>query len=233
MRIETIGNATLYLGDCADILPMIGKVDVLIADPPYIMAAHGGGLGAKRKYLADIKNHLDAGFNVEMLAQFPNWFVFCGKPQLIEILTFAESIGKRWQLLTWNKNNPTPLSNNNYLPDTEYMIHGFESHHYESKTKFIVGNVERSGFDHPTVKPQYVMQKAILSASHRGETVLDCFMGTGSTGVAALGLGRKFIGIEREESYFDIACRRIEDAQRMGDMFATEIIKPVQVGLDL
>ena len=226
-----IGDATLYLGDCMDVLPTLERVDVVITDPPYLMSAKGGGIGAQRKYLADIHGHIDAGFDVSMLGAFTNWFVFCGKPQLLELIQQAEKQNSRWQLLTWNKTNPTPLSNNNYLPDTEYMVHAFESHHYECKTRFIVGQVERSGFDHPTVKPQYVMQKAMKSATHHGQCVLDCFMGTGSTGVAAIQLGRKFIGIEREPKYFDIACKRIEQAVAQGQLFAPEPMKQIQEAL--
>ena len=111
------------------------------------------------------------------------------------------------------------------------MIHAFESHHYESKARFILGQVEKSGFDHPTVKPQYVMQKAIKSASHMGDTVLDMYMGSGSTGVAAAALGRPFIGIERESKYFDIACQRIEQAQKQGDFFVEPPKKQVQDAL--
>ena len=74
-------------------------------------------------------------------------------------------------------------------------------------------------FVHPTVKPLYVMYKAIASASAPGDLVLDPFMGTGSTGVAALQRGRRFIGIEREPKYFDIACQRIEHALAQGQLF--------------
>ena len=225
MPIEkvTIGPHVLYCGDCRDILPTLGKVDAVVTDPPYLVAAKGGGIAAKRQYLSDIHQHIDSGFDVSVLDGFKNWLVFCGKPQIISIATHAESMGLRWQLLTWNKTNPTPLSNNNYLPDTEYMIHGFQSHHYESKTRFVVGQVERPEFDHPTVKPQYVMHKAVMSASRRGDTVLDMYMGTASTGVACANLGRTFIGIERERKYFDIACRRIEDAVNAGVLFTGRI----------
>lgn len=97
------------------------------------------------------------------------------------------------------------------------MIHAFRKHIWESKTRFIVGNVEKNPFDHPTVKPQYVMQKAVCSASAKGDLVLDPFMGTGSTGVAALQLGRRFIGIEKEPKYFEIACERLAALQ--GSLF--------------
>lgn len=231
MEKVTIGNAELWLGDCMDVLPMLDKSGlVLITDPPYLMTATGGGIGAKRKYLSDIDNHIDGGFDFSLLDGFDNWFVFCAKSQLIDLLSKAESLQKRWALLTWNKNNPTPLTNNNYLPDTEYMVHAFQRHDYKEKQKFIVGNVEKSGYDHPSVKPPYVMDKVINSASHVSDTIIDIFMGSGSTGVSALKFGRKFIGIEREPKYFEIACRRIEDAQKQVDMFVTPELVSMQQG---
>jgi hypothetical protein len=233
MRCEQIGNATLYLADYAEVLPLLPKVEALIIDPPYEIAAQGGGIGAKRKYLTDIDGHIDAGFDMGMLSGFDNWLVFCGKPQLMDLMQKATAQGLRWQLRTWNKTNPTPLTNGNYLPDTEYMVHAFKTHVWEGKKRWVVGNVEKSGFDHPTVKPQYVMVDALQCATNRGDTVLDCFMGSGSTGVACMSMGRRFIGVEREPKYFDIACRRIEDAQRITDMFIAPAAKPEQQGFAL
>lgn len=233
MRVETIGMATLYLGDCREVLPALPKVDALITDPPYEIAAQGGGIGAKRKYLSDIDGHIDAGFDMEMLSGFDNWLVFCGKPQLMDLMQKATEQGLRWQLRTWNKTNPTPLTNANYLPDTEYMVHAFKTHVWQGKKRWIVGNVEKSGFDHPTVKPQYVMTDALQCATNYGQSVLDCFMGTGSTGVACATLGRKFYGIEREEKYFEIACQRIENAQRQASLFEAPAARAEQHGLAL
>ena len=232
MRIETIGNATLYLGDCAEVLPLLPKVDALITDPPYEISASGGGIGGKRQYLTDIRGHIDAGFDMDMLSGFDNWMVFCGKPQLMDLMQRATTQGLRWQLRTWNKTNPTPLTNANYLPDTEYMVHAFKTHIWQGKKRWIVGNVEKSGFDHPTVKPQYVMIDALQCATNYGETVLDCFMGSGSTGVACMTLGRKFYGIERETKYFEIACERIANAQRQESLFQ-EPARAEQHGLAL
>ena len=79
------------------------------------------------------------------------------------------------------------------------------------------GNKEKAG--HPTQKPLAVMNHLVDSLAATGSAVLDMFMGSGTTGVAAVQMGRKFIGIEREPKYFDIACKRIEDAQRQGDFF--------------
>ena len=215
----TIGNCELWHGDCREVLPLLPKVDALITDPPYEISASGGGIGGKRQYLTDIRGHIDAGFDIEMLSAFENWLVFCGKPQLMALMQQAMDQGLRWQLRTWNKTNPTPLTNANYLPDTEYMIHAFKTHVWQGKKRWIVGNVEKSGFDHPTVKPQYVMTDALQCATNNGQSVLDCFMGTGSTGVACVNLGRKFFGVERERKYFDIACERIDRALAQPRLF--------------
>lgn len=216
-----ICSAELWHGDCRDVLPLLPRVDALITDPPYEIVGTGGGMGAKRDYLKDItKAEIDKGFDVSMLGAFDNWFVFCGKPQIIELMQQAEKQGLRWILRTWNKTNPTPLTNGNYLPDTEYMVHAFKTHKWQGKKRWIVGTVEKSGFDHPTVKPQYVMADALQCASGHGDLVLDCFMGSGSTGVASVNMGRRFIGIERERKYFDIACERIAQAQAQGSLLA-------------
>lgn len=230
MEKVQIGDATLYLGDCMDILPTLDKVDAVITDPPYKVAAAGGGIGAKRQYLSDIDGHIDEGFNVSLLEKYNNWLVFCGKPQIIELAQKAEHQSLRWQLRTWNKTNPTPLTNGNYLPDTEYMIHAFKKHIWQGKKRWIVGNVEKNDFDHPTVKPIYVMNDSIICASNVGDIILDPFMGSGTTGVAAIQMGRKFIGIEREPKYFEIACKRIEQASKQVDMFV-EQTKQEQVSL--
>jgi len=228
MQPVIIGDATLYLGDCMDVLPTLGRFDACITDPPYEISASGGGIGGKRQYLTDIRGHIDAGFDMDMLSGFDNWMVFCGKPQLMDLMQRATTQGLRWQLRTWNKTNPTPLTNGNYLPDTEYMVHAFKTHIWHGKKRWIVGNVEKSGFDHPTVKPQYVMTDALQCATNHGDSVLDLFMGTGSTGVACMTQGRKFTGIEREERYFDIACKRIEQAYAQGQLFEPEQPKQIQ-----
>lgn len=222
-----IGDCRLLLGDCLDVMPLLAPVDALVTDPPYLIDAKGGGIGAKREYLSSISGHIDCGFDSAILSGSDNWLVFCNKKQLVELIQKAESQGLRWQLLTWNKTNPTPLSNGNYLPDTEYMIHAFKRHNYVSKTRFIVGAIEKNDIPHPTLKPLYVMRKVVLSVSNPGDRLLDPFMGSGSTGVACVKMGRKFIGIELDEGYFNIACKRIEDAYKQPDLFVSKT-KPEQ-----
>jgi len=128
--------------------------------------------------------------------------------------------GNDW--LIWHKMNDgrsfseCELAWTNFGKQTRHI-----SHHWSGEEK-----------QHPTMKPLQVMLWTIEQAGNP-QTILDPFMGSGTTGVAAVQMGRQFIGIEREPEYFEIACKRIDDAQRMGDMFAPEIIKPVQVGLDI
>ncbi len=202
---------TIYHGDNREILPTLPKVDLLLTDPPYELTASGGGMGAKRKYLADIHQKIDGGFDFQMLNQFDNWFCFCGKEQLPEMFKLVG--GKRWMLVTWNKPNPTPLCNANYLPDTEYIFHCFKSGRlfgeYRDKSRFIVHPVEKNDFDHPCVKPLAVVLKLVALGTLKGETILDPYMGSGTTLRAAKDLGRKAIGIELKEKYCDIAAKRM------------------------
>ena len=115
-------------------------------------------------------------------------------------------------LLTWNKTNPSPLINNTYLPDTEYIVHCYEAGRlyggYQDKARFIVTS-NRQHLSHPNEKPLTVMSKLIATASDVGQIVLDPFMGSGSTLVACKQMSRKAIGIEREEKYCEIAARRL------------------------
>ena len=221
-RKEVIGDQTLYLGDCMEIMPHLGKFDAVVTDPPYKLLPTGKGMAAKRKYLNDIENHLDGGFDISLLDSFKRYAVFCAKAQLIDILNYTEKRGLSWTLLTWNKPNPTPLTNNNYLPDTEYIIHAHDNGgiygEYKDKARYIVYPVEKNNFNHPTVKPLTIMRKILSTTSEKNQNILDPFMGSGTTLVACADMGRKGTGIELDEDYFNIACKRVEDFYRQGKL---------------
>jgi DNA modification methylase len=216
---------TIYHGDCREILPTldVSAVDLLLTDPPYELTATGGGIGAKRAYLAGIAGHIDGGFDMGLVRSFRNWIVFCAKAQLTRLLAIAEESSKRWALITWNKPNPTPLVNANYLPDTEYIVHCFGSSkdlfgRYEDRSRFIVhpGVQSAAAIGHPTSKPLPVMNKLVALGSDTGHLVLDPYCGSGSTLRAAKDLGRRAIGIEIEERYCEIAAKRLSQRVLFG-----------------
>ena len=207
---------TIYHADNRDILPLLepGSIDLVLTDPPYELVASGGGIGAQRKYLHDIEGFTDGGFDIGLLAPFRNWMTFCSKAQIARLIARAEAARQRWMLVTWNKPNPTPLSNGNYLPDTEYVVHAFDSGclygDYAARTRFIVHPAEGSRWGHPNEKPLAVVKKLIRTGSDKSHTILDPFMGSGTTLRAAKDLGRKAIGIEIEERYCEIAAKRMQ-----------------------
>ena len=206
MRIETIGNATLYLGDCRDILPTLPKVDAVITDPPYGIGMDGGNVG--------YKGHN----NLEKLG----WDKAHPERDLIDMVVAA---GDR--AILWGGNYfDLPPSRGWLLWDKGAGFKGRSYAEAEMAWTSMDANVrifqwdplargDYRGKEHPTQKPIALMEWCITQAGNP-QSVVDPFMGSGSTGIACQGLSVQFIGIEREPKYFDIACRRIEDAQRQG-----------------
>jgi DNA modification methylase len=215
MRKEVIGNAELWLGDCRDILPILPKVDAVITDPPYGIG-EAAGKNKTRGKLAVAKDFGNDSWDNEPISDVlitavrnaGKWAVIFGGNY------YALPATSCW--LVWDKENgdsdfaDCELAWTN-LPKAvrriRYMWNGM-----------LRANGEQRG-DHPTQKPIGVMEWAINHLPEPKNLILDPFMGSGTTGVACMNLGRSFIGIEREPKYFDIACRRIEDAQRQGRMF--------------
>lgn len=147
-----------------------------------------------------------------------NIYIWCNKNQLRQYLDYFEDKGCNIDVLVWCKTNPIPTCNNTYLSDVEYCILAREKGckiygNYHTKHKYYVSkcNVEdKKKYKHPTIKPLEIIKNLIINSSKEGDTVLDCFMGSGTTGVACKELNRNFIGIEIDEKYFNIAKERIE-----------------------
>jgi site-specific DNA-methyltransferase (adenine-specific) len=213
---------TIYHGDCRDILPTLGQFDLMLTDPPYELTASGGGIGAQRDYLADIEDFTDGGFDETILESANNWICFCAKTQLPSLLVRAAMM-PRWMLVTWNKPNPTPLSNGNYLPDTEYIIHGCQAKRifgeFRDKSRFILHPAQQHNL-HPNEKPLEVVGKMLRIGSMEGERIIDPFMGSGTTLLSAKLHGRRAVGIERELKYCEIAARRLRQGILFGGMDA-------------
>lgn len=217
-------DVTLIQGDCLDILPSLPPVALVVTDPPYIVnVTSGAGAFGKRPHLVGTSGFTDEGVDFGFLQQFSNWFCFCSRRQLKDLLGIAERCD-RFNLLTWCKPNPVPTCNNKYLPDVEFIVHGFQSGRLfgsmSLKSSYMVYPSGNHETNHPNEKPLRLMEKLIQLGTQPGDLVLDPFMGSGTTGVACVRTGRRFIGIEIDPTYFAIAQRRIAEAQLQPALFA-------------
>lgn len=195
-----IGNATLYLGDCMDVLPTLPKVDAVITDPPY-------GIGIAANPVRQAHEKLDWDSSVPDSCVI-NSVVSAGELAIVWGGNYF-ALPPSQCFYVWDKVQPQDFS----LAMCEQAWTN-----KKGPAKLYRKSVLSYRKEHPTQKPIELMKWCIEQAGIP-QTILDPFMGSGTTGVAAVQMGRKFIGIEREPKYFDIACKRIEDAQRMGDMF--------------
>jgi DNA modification methylase len=203
------GRVRLICADCRDVLPTLGKVDAIVTDPPYgISAIWNGGFSVKHgwgkaKTEAELRNKWDGSppsqNTMDLLIQIGKETIVWGG----NYFDLPQSRG--W--LVWNK------------PERGFTLSEAELAWTNRDTVIRVFDGVRSdlGREHPTQKPLSLMLWCVEQLS--AKTIIDPFMGSGTTGVAAIKLGRRFIGIEIDQHYFDIACRRIEEAIRQPDMF--------------
>ena len=207
----TIGAATLFLGDCRDILPTLPRVDAVVTDPPYGIGKDGqirttGGNGGRKAHdFLDWDSERPAQEVFDSILALSDDIIIWGGNYFADILP---PTGK-W--LVWDKGQRINQSDGE-LAWTSYQ--GALRIKVMNRVELLI-----DGTDHPTQKPLRLMKWCIGQTKNNPQTILDPFMGSGTTGVAAVQMGRKFIGIEREPKYFDIACKRIEDAQRQSDLF--------------
>lgn len=240
-RVEVIGRATLIQADCRDVLPLLGKVDAVIGDPPYSVSVAGSkfigrpGNGVRNLDFfagdtdwAAMTNLVVNAFDMATETLPKTVVVWCGHRQIGPLVSMLEAKGYTTRMLFWRKSCPPPAPPGSgfaqsveqaiyaYLPRRiwngwQYDFNCFETDSYRFGQPGKVG--------HPTQKPIELMKWNIDKLTDSNQTILDPFMGSGTTGCAAVLRNRKFIGIEIDPGYFDIACKRIEDAQRQGDFF--------------
>lgn len=222
-----IGTATLVHGNCYDILSRFRGLGAVVTDPPYLFDSSGGGAFRKsRTYLNTIKSkRLDQGFDHGFLVpDFSQSVVcFCHERQIGTLKTWFDQHYDRVSLCLWCKTNPMPMANKSYQAECEFYIHAWQKNAFPlgslaQKKRITNHAVGRSPFAHPTVKPDRLMDKIIANVND--DTIIDPFMGTGSTGVAAIKAGKKFIGIEIDETYFSIAHSRLLKAHEDMGLFA-------------
>jgi len=218
VREVVIGGARLILGDGYQVLPTLGRVQ-LVTDPPYQFDNSGGGEFRKARGASDqiVAEGLDQGFDHTIINPLlhPAAVVFCHNDQLPDLLTYLTGNYLRFCVNVWIKPNPSPHRNKHYLADTEFFVHVWQEGyhpvgaHHDMHRHVTAGSKPAKLFGHPTVKPDEVMDKVIRNVAPG--VICDPFMGTGSTGVAALKAGRSFVGIEKNPAHFETACRRISE----------------------
>ncbi|MUO85588.1 DNA-methyltransferase [Agrobacterium vitis] len=232
-RKEVIGKCILYLGDCIDIAPVIEKGDVLLTDPPYginYKSGHNSGRKGDGKVMARKDGDFrpiqgdNVPFNPEILLSL-------GLPSIIWGANhFNHVLAPRRRWLVWNK-----LCGKTSLPSgsdvelawcSEAGPDRIFDHLWRGIMRAGEENIVHSAKLHPNQKPVALMSWC-LSFLPAG-TVIDPFMGSGTTGVAAVRAGRPFVGIELDDGYFDIACDRVAKATIQPDMFLTPRIDAAQ-----
>lgn len=249
MRVETIGNATLYLGDCVEVFSTVGEVNAVITDPPFEADAHtmqrralGRGAEDGRRDIqsaalpfAAITERERAGLCQWAAASCSGWLLaFCQAEALGLWRASMEAAGAKWRRAgVWIKPDGMPQFTGD-RPGMGYESiamawcgsgkskwngggkHGVWTFHKHDAAQ---GHGGRAN-EHPTQKPQRLMAELVSLFSAEGELVCDPFMGSGTTGVACVGLGRRFVGVEVNPQYFELACERIEAEQAKGRLFA-------------
>lgn len=240
-RKEVIGDCTLYLGDCLEILPTLPKVDAVITDPPFSSGARtDAGKSVRGSMLRGAKwqddwfshdNMATHGFLTLMrmlgraiiencnVGAKTHWFIdWRMYPNLYGALESCGWIVKN--VIVWDKKHFG--MGTNYRNQHEFILYaekgGAEFPSHSTGNVIQCSRIETE--NHPTEKPVELIQKLITASCTNDDVVFDPFMGSGTTGVACANLGRKFIGIEIEPKYFDIACERITNAYRQQRMFA-------------
>ena len=228
-REELDVKVDLHLGDCINILKSMpsSSIDLVITDPPYeISVAHDQGETAKKKGLTFYEDLLgiDNGFDETILDELVrvmkkiNIYIFCSIKQIPKLIDYF--VNKRecnFNILCWHKTNVNPLCNGTYMKDTEYCLFFREpgvklGGDYKTKATYFMSTMnteDKDKFKHPCIKPLQFIKRMVYNSSEEGQTILDPYMGSGTTGVASVSQKRNFIGIEINEEYFKIAEDRI------------------------
>lgn len=229
-----IGENNIYMMDCLQGLRLIpdNSIDLIVTDPPYqidgIHEYKGNDLGKRLiNYQGKLmEDNLVSGFDTAILDEMyrvmkvPNIYIWCNIAQVpMYIKYFVLEKGCKMDILIWHKTNPMPCCNNKWLTDKEYCLYfrkgGYcnPSGYAEAKTVWhLPTNVkDKKLYGHPTIKPLAIIENIIRNSSKEGDVVLDAFMGSGTTAVACIKNGRKYLGFENNEVYYEVAQNRIKE----------------------
>lgn len=223
----------IYNMDCLEGMRQMadGSVDCIVSDPPYVVGTTGAGMYKQddKRYVKELEAaDIVDGFSTEILDEMCrlmkaiNVCLFCSQKQIIPLLDyFVKGKGCNYNLLSWHKSNPIPACGNKYITDTEFVLF------FREKGVKVYGTTEtkktwwvtplnvtdKQKYGHPTCKPESIVECLIKNHSQEKDVVLDPFIGSGTTAIAALKNKRHFIGFEIDATYYTMASRRIEAEQ--------------------
>jgi site-specific DNA-methyltransferase (adenine-specific) len=236
LREERIGNQRLLLGDCLQVMPTLGRFDAVVTDVPYGISQKSNGL--RRLDYGEWDGESATTVALAALAvcrDVPSIVAWCDWRQLQQIAGVLP--GRSERPLTWAKPNPPVLNGQSlFLSATEHAFYGKMPGAWFSGgciKSYWVGLAPQDR-EHPTQKPEWLMEACVQATVPPNGTCLDMFMGSGTTLVACQRMGRHGTGIELDPDYFDIACRRVDEAARQPDLLISETRpQPTQEAMDL
>ncbi|MCI9293202.1 MAG: site-specific DNA-methyltransferase [Erysipelotrichaceae bacterium] len=222
------------LGNSYELIQLIpdNSIDCIYTDPPYLFQKGGIDSGMfvdrKTKLYSDILNELTLakGIDYSILDEFVrvmkyiNIYLWCNKEQIYSYLKYFNNKNVLCEVLTWHKSNPTPLTHNCFLPDTEFCLYFREKgkiklnqgYHLKSKYYISATNVkDKKLYQHPTIKPYEFVRRHILHSTNESNIVLDAFSGSGTTCCVCKELGRRYLGFEINSKYYSISVNRLND----------------------
>ena len=228
------GNSELGERTAKKRLELMGASDKYLNDNTTRKEALRIAKNTKKKHLDFIS--IEDGIDYSILDEFVrimkkiNCFIWCSKLQIFDIMKYFLGGGVLqgreifFEILTWNKTNPTPTTNNSWLPDIEYCLYFREkgvvyNDGYELKSKWFespANKKDKDKFSHPTIKPVELVKRHLLHTTQPNDVVLDCFMGSGTTCVACKDIGRKYIGFEISKKWFKVAQDRLNNVDATG-----------------
>ena len=234
-RHEVIGDCVLFCGDSLSIMPTLGNVDAVVTDVPYGISQKSSGLRRLDYGVWDWEDATSVAIAAMKLAiGIPSVIAWCDWRQMSAI---ADAMpGRSERPLTWAKPNPPVLNGQSlFLSSTEHAFYG------KLPSAWFSGGCIKSYWvgpppanrQHPTQKPEWLMKQCVQATVPSNGICLDPFMGSGTTLVSCAKLGRRGIGIELDPDYFEIACRRVEEAYRQPDLFIEPPKKLEQEAMDL
>lgn len=230
-----IGRATLYNACFADVLEQVSGVDLLLTDPPYKLTSGGqpeSSIAMRGGWMNEYDNK---GSPVIVTHDWHEWMPLVSSAMAEDSEAYVMANDKNLRaamnacveadlsihnVLVWDKVNAT--ANRWYMKNCEFIVYAWKGRARrinDAGSKQLIKLPQSDHSDHPTEKPVSLMAHYIKNSTKAGQLVFDPFMGSGTTGVAALQLGRSFVGCEIERRWFDIACERIANAQQQGSLF--------------